>query len=123
MSFKFYNHVPSYDTAQVFYVRLAPNISLLDELLKSLCYALWFPGYFGFNWDALFECLRDFDWIPYKTIVLVHSDLPNLSDRDLKIYLEILRDSVLDWDGDNDHELEVFFRTSDRSKVVELLSK
>ncbi len=35
-----------------------------------------FSGYtwlnnFGFNWGALSDCLRDFDWIEKKEIVLV----------------------------------------------------
>jgi RNAse (barnase) inhibitor barstar len=30
--------------------------NLLSELYKKLC----FPNYFGFNWDALLDCMRDF---------------------------------------------------------------
>jgi len=30
-----------------------------DELLRALADALRFPAYFGHNWDAVIECLRD----------------------------------------------------------------
>ena len=87
MSIKYYESMPSYSAAEVFYVRVDPGISVPDELLKALYYLLWFPGYFGFNWDALYDCLNDFEWIPAK-IVVVHERLPNFVDEDLKIYLK-----------------------------------
>ena len=121
LPFKFSDNLPSYDAAEVFYVRVEPEISLSEELLRSLYYLLWLPGYFGFNWDALYDCLRDLAWIPCRKVVLVHEVLPNLPEEDLKIYLEVLRDSVLDWEGDQAHELEVFFRSADRCIVENIL--
>jgi len=121
LPFKFLDVSPSYDAAEVFYVRVDPKICHQEELLKSLYFLLWFPGYFGFNWDALYDCLRDLEWISYRKVVIVHEALPNLPEEDLKIYLEILRDSVLDWGGDHRHELEVFFRSVDRRRVEEVL--
>lgn len=122
MPFKFFDVTPSYDAAQVFYVRINPEISLSGEFLRALYYLLWFPGYFGFNWDALYDCLRDLEWIPCHKVVLVHETLPNLPEEDLKIYLEILRDAILDWKGDEEHELEVFFRAVDQRSVESLLT-
>lgn len=121
LPFKFLDKSPSYDAAEVFYVRVDPNISISDEFLKSLYCLLWFPGYFGFNWDALYDCLRDLEWIPCRKLVLVHEALPGLPEEDLKVYLEILRDSALDWGGDQEHEFEVFFRSADRRRVEKLL--
>ncbi|MFR9164902.1 MAG: barstar family protein [Dysgonomonas sp.] len=37
-----------------------------------------FPNYFGFNWNALLDCLRDFDWIEEKYIILIHDCPLNL---------------------------------------------
>lgn len=122
LPFKFFDVMPSYDAAEVFYVRIDPEISLSKELLKALYFQLWFPGYFGFNWDALSDCLRDLGWISCRKVVLVHQALPNLPEKDLKIYLEVLRDAIIDWVGDDEHELEVFFHINDKCAVEALLA-
>jgi len=119
--FKFMEALPSYDAAEVFYVRIDLAISTVEELMNAYYYLLWLPGYFGFNWDGLFDCLRDLRWIPCKKIVLVHASIPKLSKKDLRVYLEVLRDSILDWQNDEEHELEVVFRTADKATLEELL--
>lgn len=123
MSFKYFDSIPSYGAAEVFYVRVDPGISRPEELLKALYYMLWFPGYFGFNWDALYDCLTDLEWIPCRKIVVVHECLPGFTDKDLKIYLEVLRDAVASWSGSESHELEVFFRKDDQYAVEVLLAR
>jgi len=43
-----------------------------DALFSGMASALAFPDYFGMNWDALDECLRDLDdWAPAQGYVLV----------------------------------------------------
>ena len=121
LPFKFMKNPPSYDAASVFYVRVDPAIRLTSELLKALYYMLWFPGYFGFNWDALHDCLTDFSWIECHKIVLVHEALPELPRDELKIYLEILRDSVVDWNNNDLHDLEVVFSDLNRVDVESIL--
>lgn len=123
LPFKFVDTPPSYDAAEVFYVRIDPSIGVVEELIKALYYLLWLPGYFGFNWDALYDCLRDLSWIPCHKIVLVHAALPELPSDDLQVYLEILRGAVLDWVDDEGHEIEVVFREIDRLTVEDLLEK
>ena len=57
-----------------------------------------FPVYFGGNWDALLDCLRDFSWTNRKKIIIAHNDLPLVNrEGDLRIYLEILETAVNDW--------------------------
>jgi Barstar (barnase inhibitor) len=41
------------------------------ELLARIATAMQFPGYFGGNWDAFQECLRDMSWLPSKSYVLI----------------------------------------------------
>lgn len=119
--FRFIDGPVSYDTGKVFFVRLDPLISNTDELLRFLYYLLWFPGYFGFNWNALEDCLRDFSWVSEEKIIIVHDALPNISNDDLKIYLEILRDTVLDWYGYEQHTLKVVFQKKDRERITKIL--
>lgn len=112
----------TYDTNHVFYARLSSEIYTQSQLLEALYYVLWFPGYFGFNWNALFDCLKDFHWVKERVVVLVHDGLPKLSNDELKIYLEILRDAVIAWGATDEHQLEVVFDESDRERVIQILN-
>ncbi len=123
LPFEYSDQSPSCDAAQVFYVRIDPDVVGAEELLKSLYYLLWFPGYFGFNWDALYDCLRDLAWIPCCEVFLVHQVLPKLPKEDLKTYLEILRDAALDWSDDCEHQLRICFNSHDRSTIEDILNE
>ena len=39
-----------------------PPIQSKADLLRGIAQALRFPAYFGGNWDALVDCLRDMGW-------------------------------------------------------------
>ena len=55
------------------------GIERADTLFERVAEAMSFPSYFGGNWDALDECLRDLDaWIDAEGFVLVidHADDP-----------------------------------------------
>ena len=70
--------------------------SLFDEFAQALS----FPEYFGHNWDALAECLADFEWLPAKGYILLISDahavLPNDED-EYETLLEVLDDAGEAW--------------------------
>jgi len=119
--FKFANKTVCYNGGEVFVARVDPTIADTDELLRSLYYLLWFPGYFGLNWNSLYDCLRNLDWISEKKVMIVHESLPSIPDADLCIYLEVLKDSVLDWVNDDRHQLEVVFHEKDKEKIDKLL--
>ena len=42
-----------------------------EELMDGLAVGFSLPGYFGRNWDAVDECLRDLSWLPARGYVLV----------------------------------------------------
>lgn len=79
--------------------------NLLEELNKQL----HFPSYFGFNWDALSDCLRDFHWLENKEIVLVHKEIPRLDKSELIKYLKVLIDAANDWKEGESHYFTVVF--------------
>lgn len=57
--------------------RLPAGIRSKKKLFDCLADKLSFPSYFGHNWDALEECLRDLSWLPTgKAVAIVHEDLP-----------------------------------------------
>jgi RNAse (barnase) inhibitor barstar len=48
------------------------SISSKEDLMDAVAAALEFPDYFGGNWDALDECLRDLGtWLPAEGYVVV----------------------------------------------------
>lgn len=66
-----------------------------DELLTRLAAALHFPAWFGQNWDALDDCLRDLSWLPAAGYVLLFghaADLRAAAEGDFETLLDILAD-------------------------------
>ena len=81
-------------------------------LLQWYASALKFPDYFGQNWDALEECLRNLSWQPPGRVLIHHHELPLRGkgqgvDRDS--YLRILADTVRHWQRAGGREFVVAF--------------
>jgi RNAse (barnase) inhibitor barstar len=119
--FLFVDELPAHWPGDARIVQIPAGISIKMELLATLAGGLEFPGYFGWNWDALDECLRDLSWIESpRQIVLVHNDIPLQADsEDRAIYLAILRDAVQSWGPGQPHELIVVFPTCCRSEFAQ----
>ena len=98
--------------------RVPAGIDSKTALFRALVPALALPDYFGANWDALDECLKDLSWIEKRTVALVHEDLPALPKKELRIYLSILSDSVKGWKPGEDHSLVVVFPAAARTSLV-----
>ena len=58
---------------QVFEIQ-GSSIETQEHLFSALAKAMRFPDYFGMNWDALDECLRDMEWLPAKGYALFFRD-------------------------------------------------
>ena len=50
----------------------------VDHALYEFSDALLFPGYFGWNWEALSDCLRDLNWLPADGYLVVVENAPRL---------------------------------------------
>lgn len=100
---------PSRDQSRV--VRIPAGIISKRQLLAHLALGLDFPNYFGWNWDALEECLRDLAWIESpRSIVIVHEDLPLVGEPDeAATYVSILKDAAAAWSPSQPHDLEIAF--------------
>lgn len=71
-------------------------------LLAAVAEAFEFPDYFGANWDALDECLRDMSWAPAAGYVLVVTGAEGLWQRDPRLAARLVRSWLFcaeDWAG------------------------
>lgn len=105
---KFVDNPLSYNPRDTFVAHLS-DINDKDQLFKELSYGLKFPEYFGNNWCALSDCLRDFNWIDQEGIVLVHDEVPKLDEITFNRYIQTLAEAVQDWKEGEEHYLEIVF--------------
>lgn len=72
--------------------------------------ALDFPDYFGQNWGAFHDLMRDFWWLTERTVVVHHRDIPlAASPEDQRIYVDLLAAAILSWKPEDPHQLIVAF--------------
>jgi hypothetical protein len=105
-------------------VRVPKGVRRKRQLLRLYAEQLELPGYFGWNWDALEECMRDLAWIPQpKRIMLIHSSLPfRKGDRDRRTYVQILENASRFWIAGKLHELVAVFPSASEQEVGALLA-
>jgi RNAse (barnase) inhibitor barstar len=86
----------AYRAEGAFVVRIPAKARGKEKLLSVLATKLRFPSYFGQNWDALEECLRDLSWLSEQMrVVIVHEAFPFSAAGDsLATYQSILADAV-----------------------------
>jgi len=106
------------------FVAIIPKeISSKRELHNALDTALNFPEYYGSNWDALDECLRDFEWISQQSVILIHQDLPTLDQLSMTIYLDILLYAIAKWYESEKHKFKVMFPEDYRKQIESTIRK
>ncbi len=106
-----------------FVVDIQQQISNQNELYDMYKRTVTFPDYFGDNWDAFFDVLKDLSWVPQENIIIRHFFLPVLPENELRVYLEILADSVEFWTKFDRHKMVVYFSIEVEEKIKELMSK
>jgi hypothetical protein len=70
--------------------------TLLDELAR----AFEFPAHFGWNWDALEDCLTDLDWLPgegYRLVVRAADRLLARDETSYATFIALLADVGRAW--------------------------
>lgn len=82
--------------------RLAGSrVSTIDSLFREIADVFEFPDYFGANWPALAECVRDLEWQSSKGVVLMISDAADVLCREPEVefqaFLKILDHAGAAW--------------------------
>jgi RNAse (barnase) inhibitor barstar len=104
--------------------RIPAAIAHKEALLVILAQQLNFPDYFGGNWDAFEECVRDLCWLPAGPVVLKHVDLPLINDlKNARIYLCVLAGAINKMAKSEDHPLTVIFPIELRDQITWLLRR
>jgi len=106
-----------------YFVTISKNHNVEKSLYDEYNRNLKFP-YFGYNWNALSDLLRDFCWIKERDITIIHQDLPLINDREnCKIYLDVLLEAIDSWKDDEKHKLHVVFPVYYKDIISDLISE
>jgi RNAse (barnase) inhibitor barstar len=98
------------------------------ELFDEFGAALQLPDYFGENWDALFECLTDLEWLPGDAYLLGVTDGDLVLDREpqqFRTLLDVLERAAQNWAQAEDSQgtprpFQVVFQCApDRAPLLE----
>lgn len=74
----------------------------LEELFREYVREFSFPEYFGWNWAAFDECMKELDWLParrYLTIITRADEVLSEESGELATYLRQLDDIGRHWGG------------------------
>lgn len=70
------------------------------RLFDEWAAAMRFPSYFGHNWGALHDCIRDMMWLPAQSYIFVIAGADRLLDEDeaaLPILIDLFASSADEW--------------------------
>jgi len=73
---------------------------LESALMNDLARGFQFPDYFGENWNAIDECMRDLEWLPadgYSCLLLHRDALEQRIPQAMEIFLSVMRYASTDW--------------------------
>jgi hypothetical protein len=70
-------------------VLVPAHVTAKADLLAVLADGLRFPGWFGWNWDALLDMLRDLTWLEDEEVRIIHEGLPDDLSETWTVYLKI----------------------------------
>jgi hypothetical protein len=71
-----------------------------DRFLQTAAEVLGFPDYFGNNWDAFEDCLKDMSWHPAEGYMIVLDLVDPFVDHapeDFRTAMDIFADSAVFW--------------------------
>jgi hypothetical protein len=84
--------------------KMATAARLFDEFAA----ALQFPYYFGENWDAFDECLRDLEWLEADAYVIVITHAQQVLDceppEELQLFFKLLEATAREWGDPKEHD-------------------
>jgi hypothetical protein len=96
----FFLNAPSGSEAIIRFIR-GERCNSRERIFQEWAAALQFPWYFGENWDAFFECIRDLKWLPpAKSYIFFVTQIDRVlpdSKEHFEILISVLKDAASDW--------------------------
>lgn len=124
-------YISQHPVSQETHTAYIPTVINKQDLFTKLSDALFFPDYFGRNWDALVDLYRDFLWIEKRNITIIHEDISKLPIDDLKTYVEIVHMTIATWAYFTEHptfclyyiehHIEFVFNRCDEQRIMEII--
>jgi hypothetical protein len=97
-------------TGSTIVIHIPRGLRSKEKLLGIFSERLRFPRYFGWNWDAFEECLRDLSWLPdVHEIAVVHASWPFSEGENRATYVSILEQ----WQATSPVRVRLILRDSD----------
>ncbi len=91
---------------------------IIDHIEKAIQ-----SPYIRDNWDGFEEAIGDLCWMEDPHIKIIHLELPSLSEKDMAIYLGILKDAYKYWSMAPPLDVEVIFTDELKITVENFLLK
>jgi RNAse (barnase) inhibitor barstar len=86
-----------------FYIN-GEEIQNKETFLKKAGEVLGFPDYYGRNWDAFEECIRDFRWCPAEGYLVLYDKFEVFAvyaPREFKVAITIFGSAIKYWEETN----------------------
>ena len=76
------------------------GVTSKDQLMSETSKSLGFPKWFGANWDAFRDLLRDFSWARSSGYVVIFRDanvLASAAPKDFQVLVQVAAEVSQDW--------------------------
>lgn len=103
------------------HVAVIADVTSVSGLFAAINAALCLPEGAVDSWTSLYERLTDLSWIRTGATSLVHVSMPQLSPRDLSVYVGLLYDVIQDWEGEGGHVFKAVFPEADQYIVQNII--
>jgi len=98
------------------------RISDKRELFALLANRLEFPSYFGQNWDALDEMLRDLSWLQETEVIFWHDDIPFENNKsEQQPYFRVLMSAISEPKSDRSLTVRAIFPEAEHPRLRSIL--
>jgi len=86
-----------------------------ETFLKKAGEVFGFPDYYGRNWDAFEECIKDFEWYPAECYLILYDHFEVFaaySPEDFRVALTIFKSAIKYWEEKNRITFYVLLRSN-----------